>query len=227
MNLVHRHDEIAKEVREFFGFSRKLVFFMNLRLVCPKNVILLSKIYLCAIVLAWKGSHVDLVLYIRREQLDSLCSQAEKSNPYYAIVYSSANYIHPLSEHLEKRFPNSDWTAFYEINRLRVNTLPRFSFTRSTGLVGLVVGIFAGIFGNLIGALGNVVSLPPDLNDPAFTIGLVGTFYVALFLLAISLSLRSARKMLERTGNVLQYMAICSRYKCSLQEKMTNSNSDV
>ena len=123
MNLMHQHAEAIRVMEECYSFVFWVQLHNQARLFDPR--LLVDYLRILGL-LPSKGN--SGILKRRQRMLEILCSDVEKSSPYYNI-YTSLYPMHELSNHLQTTFPEYNWTALHEVHRLRDDAIPNVRLT--------------------------------------------------------------------------------------------------
>ena len=205
MNLVQQNEEVVKEIEEYYSFLWKIVLRNMLRSFIPTKTAKIFRIQFQFFQRNFRKKQPLNILQMRQEQLDLLCSSTEKSNPYYQIFYSDPHHIHALSEHLIRIFPTFNWIALESVTHVRVDLIPRVKLMNILHIGMFVLAVF--------GAFKIFETYPTsiDPSNPWIAVASIGLAYIAIFSVMILFVFGRARRRLQRTTNILRYMAIRSR----------------
>lgn len=202
MNLVQQNEEVVEEIEKYYSFLRKIALRNMLRSLIPTKMAKIHWIQFQFFSRHFLKKQPLDILQFRQQQLDLLCSETEKSSPYYQILYSDPHHIHALSEHLDRVFPAFNWIALERVSHVRVDLIPKIKLMNILHFVMLIIAAL-GAF-KIIGSHCE----PIDFDNPWTAIGLFGLIYTAFFIVVIILTFARARRRLQRTTNILRYMAI-------------------
>ena len=207
VNLIQQHEEVVKEIDRYYRFQWGAAIRFMGRSFIPANLVRYARIRgFPGLPFSRSTGDADR-LRMHQELLDFLCSDEDKSSPFYRVVYSGPAFLHALSEHLGKKFPDVNWSALAETHRVRVDEIPRFRFR---GLLDLAMFVLAVV------TAFNLLENPPSLvldSDSPWVVSAVAVFLYLVIVLALLLfQFRRRRKRLNRTGNIMIYMSIRECY---------------
>ena len=205
MNLVQQNEEVVKEIEKYYSFLWKTVFRNMLRSLNPEKFPKLFRIQLQFFWSNLRKKQPINIIQMRQQQLDLLCSEIEKLSPYYQIFYSDPHHIHALSEHLLRMYPTFNWIALESVTHVRVDLIPKVNLMNILHVGMFILAVF--------GAFKIFEDYPPPINtnNPLIIVGSLGLAYTAAFFVMIIFAFGRARRRLQRTTNILKYMAIRSR----------------
>ena len=208
MNLIKQHRRVVNEIEKYHSFSRRIAWRNAFRALNPRLMLKPIGNNLRAMAHFFRQDGEGIILDIRRKQYGHLCSEPEKANAFYRIVCSDLNPMHALSKHLEKKFPDFEWTALERTSHWRIGLIPSFSSRPILNLATLVltvIGVFQLYDKDSIVAidLGNFWG-PPVLSLVVYCVIIL---FAHLWLLVVE------RRRLQRAKNILGYMAIRVRYE--------------
>ena len=201
MSLIQQHEEVAKEISKYYSFHSRIRRRNAFRTLIPTNYLKVVYMYIYFCTNCFSDDKANVTFNTFRKGLDLFCSESEKRNPYYNIVYSAPYPIHALSEHLESKFPSFDWPTVEAINQLRLNSIPRVNIF---GLPTAIIPVVSVInFDKMVGHLQN------QLHDIWLVYAFAMSINVILVILVVLFQFSYKRMRFQRTGNVLKYITIC------------------
>lgn len=206
MNLIQQHEKIVNEIESYYTYVSRLKYSIVFRLYYPKNFYRTFRIRLPMVFSITRNATTQGYWQAHQSLLDLLCLEEEKSNPFYEIMRSELMPIHALSQRIDSKFPNFNWTDLEKVNQLRLDLMP---IVRPTGFFNFATLAIA--VAGFLGSAGYFGSQPIDTIDQWANMLIVGLIYLALMFIIVFLQSRKMRGPLQRTMNVIRYLAIQAR----------------
>ena len=100
MNLIQQNEKVAEEISNYFAFRKKLALQMAFRSLNPKFMLRLAALQLRAAPAFLSRKQAASIIELRRKQLELLCYDHEKTNPFYRIASSDPYALPALCQHI-------------------------------------------------------------------------------------------------------------------------------
>ena len=226
MNHYQQSEEVAKEVERYHAYRRSINRRTMLRGLTLGNQVKLVRIgYRFVWKNRLKGQRADVSL-ARRKELELLCSEGERSSPFFGIVRSAQGTTVPaLSDHVIETFPDFDWPALGDVIRLRIDHQPKHKLKDLLEYMGLLVPLVPALYlvcqlleGHLPALGVNADWTASGLNDwiasewnDMTSGGLIALIYLLAALLTYLVKAHGTRMRLQRAAEILTYIEIRAR----------------